>query len=122
MSPGDFRRKELLQGLQHDVAPFAIDPANQLHVLVEKSIACNFVSYELREGRGVQIRALLELRQFGDHLWRSDDPSQTKPGSQRLGECAQVNYVADRIAIVAPQILAIEDHQRRQMLTFITQL
>src|SRR5580704_4341158 len=108
MSPGYFGRKELLQRLQHDIASFAIDLTNHLHVLVKESIARDLVSHELREGRGVQIRALFYLHQLADDLRRSDNPSQTKAGRQRLREGTQVNDVADGIAIVAAQVLAVE--------------
>ena len=82
MSPGYFGREELLQRLKHHVAAFAIDLTNQLYVLVEESIACDFVGHELSEGRSVQVGALLQLRQLADDLRRGDDPSQSKPGSQ----------------------------------------
>src|ERR1700690_268054 len=122
MSPGHFGREELLQSLQHDVAAFAIDLTNQLDVLVEESITRDFVGHELSEGRSVQIRALLELRQLADDVGRSDDPSQAKPRSQRLRECAEVNDVANGIAVGAAQILAAEHDQRWKMLAFIAQL
>src|SRR5208282_3347899 len=108
MSPGHFRREELFQSLQHYVAPFAIDLTNQLDVLVEEPIARHFVGHELSEGRSVQIGTLLQLRQLTDDLGRSDDPSQTQPGSQRLREGAQINDVANGIAVVAAQVLAVE--------------
>src|ERR1017187_1156508 len=122
MSPGHFRGEELFQSLKHYVAPFAIDLTNQLDVLVEESIACHFVGHELSEGRSVQVGTLLQLRQFADDLRRSDDPSQTEPGSQRLRECAQINDVADGIAVVAAQVLAVEHDQRWEALAFIAQL
>src|ERR1035437_2875599 len=99
MSPGYFRREELLQSLKHHVTAFAIDLTNQLDVFVEKSIARYFVGHELSVGRSVQVSALLQLRQLVDNLRRSDDPPQTKPGSQRLRECTQVNDVANGIVI-----------------------
>src|ERR1039458_318636 len=108
MSPGHRRREEFLQRLEHYVAAFAIDPPNQPDVLLKESIARDFVGHELCEGRSVQVGALLELRQLADDLRRSDDPSQPKPGSQRLRERAQVNDVTNGIAAVAAQILAVE--------------
>src|SRR5208282_220175 len=122
MSPGHRRGEELFQSLQHDVAAFAINLANQLHVFVEESVARDFVGHELSESRSMQVRALLELRQLADDVRRSNNPSQTKPGSQRLRECAEVNNVANRISVVAAQVLAVEHDQRREMLAFITQL
>ena len=119
MSPGRRGREELFQSLEHYVATFAIDLTNQLHVLIEKSIACDFVGHELSEGRSVQVSALLQLRQLADDLRRSDDPSLAKPGSQRLRECTQVNDVANGIAVVAAQVLAVEHDQRWEVLAFI---
>src|SRR5450759_1503457 len=98
MSPGHRGWEELFQSLKHYVAAFAIDLANQLHMLVEEAIARDFVGHELREGRSVQVRALLQLRQLADDLRRSDDPSQSKPGSQRLRECTQVNDVTNAVS------------------------
>ena len=115
-------REELFESLQHYVAAFAIDLANQLHVFVEESIARDFVGHELSERRSVQIGALLQLRQFADNLRRGDDPSQSKPGSQRLREGAQVNDIANGIALVAAEVLAVEHDQRWQVLAFIAQL
>src|ERR1039458_9442057 len=122
MSPGYCGREGLSQSLQHYVAAFAIDLTNQLHVFVEKSVARDFVGHELSEGRSVQVGTLLELRQLADDLRRGDDPPQSKSGSQRLRECAQVNDIAYRIAIVAAQVLAVEHDQRREVLAFIAQL
>src|SRR5208282_5667860 len=113
MGPGHCGREELLESLEHYVAALAVDLTNQLHVFVEEPIACYFVGHKLGEGRSVQVGALLQLRQLADDLWRRDDPSQTKAGSQRLGECAQVNNIANGIAAVAAQVLAIEDDQGR---------
>ena len=111
MSPGNLRQGKTLGEPEHYVAAFAIDLANQLHVLVEKSIARDFVGYELSEGRSVQVGALLQLRQLADDLRRGDNPPQAKSGSQRLRECTQVNDVADGITTVAAQILAVEHDQ-----------
>src|ERR1022692_676276 len=122
MSPGHLWREELFQSLQHHVAAFAINLTNQLYMLVQESIARDFVGHELREGRSVQVRALLELRQLADDVRRRDDPSQPKSGSERLRECAQVDDVADGIAIVAAQVLAVEYDQGREVLAFIAQL
>src|ERR1019366_7261137 len=109
MRPGDCGREEFFESLKHYVAAFAVDLANQLYVLVEESIARYFVGYELGEGRSVQVGALLQLRQLADDIRRSDDPSQAKAGSQRLGERAQVNDIADGIAVVAAQVFAVEN-------------
>src|SRR5450759_836455 len=122
MSPGHRGWEELFQSLKHYVAAFAIDLANQLHMCIRDSIARDFVGHELREGRSVQVGALLQLRQLADDLRRSDDPSQSKPGSQRLRECTQVNDVANGIAVVAAQVLAVEHDQRWEVLAFIAQL
>src|SRR5450756_762963 len=122
MSPGHRGWEELFQSLKHYVAAFAIDLANQLHMLVEEAIARDFVGHELSERRSVQVGALLQLRQLADDFWRSDDPPQSKPGSQRLRESAQVDGVADRIAVVAAEVLAVEHDQRWEVLAFITQL
>src|ERR1019366_9568996 len=116
MSPGYFRWEELLQSLKHHVTAFAVDLTNQLDVFVEESIARDFVGHELSEGRSVQVSALLQLRQLADDLWRSYDPSQSKSASERLREGAQVDDVADGIAVVAAQVLAVEHHQRWEVL------
>src|SRR5450631_1779770 len=122
MRPGYCGREELFESLKHYVAAFAIDLTNQLDVFVEESIAGDLVGYELREGRSVQVGTLLQLRQLADDLRGRDDPSQTKAGSQRLRECAQVNDVANGIAVVAAQVLAVEHNERRKVLAFIAQL
>src|ERR1035437_2092274 len=111
MRPGYFRWEELLQSLNHHVTAFAIDLTNQLDVFVEESIACDFVGHELSEGRSVQVGALLQLRELVDDFRWSDDPAQTKTGSQRLRECAQVDDVANGIAVVAAQVLTVEHDQ-----------
>src|ERR1019366_2813789 len=118
MSPSYCGREEFLQSLKHHVAAFAIDLANQLDVLVEKSIACDFVGHELSKGRSVQVGTLLQLYQLADDFRRSDDPPQAEAGSQRLRECTEVNDVANGIAVVSAQVLAIEHNERRQMLAF----
>src|SRR5208283_3475706 len=122
MSPGDCWREKFLQRLQHYVSAFAVDLTNQLDVLVEEAIARNFIGHELREGRGVQIGALLQLRELANHLRRSHDPSQAQPGSQRLRKCTQVNYIANGVPLVAAQVLAIQHDQWRKMLALIAQL
>src|SRR5208283_1646409 len=122
MSPGYCGGEEFFQRLQHYVPPFAIDLTNQLDVLVEESIARYFVGHELGESRSVQVGTLLQLRQLGDDLGRSHDPSQTEAGREGLRECAQVNDVADGIAVVAAQVLAVEHNQRWEVFAFIAQL
>src|SRR5271169_7267703 len=91
-------------------------------MLVEESITRDLISHELSKGGGVQVGALLQLRQLADDLRRRNNPSQSKPWSQCLRERTQVNDVANGIAVVAPQVLAVEHNQRRQVFAFIAQL
>src|SRR5207302_6262543 len=67
MSPGDFGGEKLLQGMQHGIAPLAVDLANQLDMLVEEAIPGNFEGHILVEGGGMQVSRLLELNQFADY-------------------------------------------------------
>ena len=44
------------------------------------------------------------------------------PGSQRLGERAQVDDIAEGEAVVAAQVFAIKHHERSDVLAFVPQL
>src|SRR5579863_6380873 len=68
MGPGDFRRKILVESMQHGIAALAVDLADELDVLIEEAVAGNFVRYVLIERGSVQVGRLLELHQFDDHV------------------------------------------------------
>ena len=109
MCPSNGGGKEFLQSLQHNVTAFPVNLANHLNVLVEEAVASYFIGDELREGRSVKVGALFQLSQFSDHVGRGNDPSKAKAGGKRLRKRAQVDYIPDGIALIAPQVLAVED-------------
>src|SRR5579871_4455338 len=91
-------------------------------MLVEKVIPCNFVGDHLGESRGVQVCALLQLNEFCNDIWRRNDPAKTQTWRKGLRKGAEVNHVADGVAVVAAEILAVEDYKRREMLAFVAEL
>ena len=122
MSPCYFGREIFVQRMQHRIAALAINLANQFDVLVEESVARDFVGNVLTEGGSVQVGGLFQLHQFADHVFGSDDPGQTNSGRERLREGAQVDHVAESESVIAAQIVAVEHHQRRNVLAFVAQL
>src|SRR5215469_4260583 len=122
MRPRDFVWEVLVQRLQHGIAPLAINLPNQLDVLIEEAVACNFVSYILIECGSMQISCLLQLHQLGDDIFWSHDPRQADSWRQSLGEGTEVNHIADGEGIVTADILPVEDDQRRNVLALVTQL
>src|SRR5208337_1518446 len=74
MGPSYGGREEIFEGLEHDVAAFAINLADQFHMFVEIAVAGHFIGHELVEGRSMQVGALLELGELADNFGRSDDP------------------------------------------------
>ena len=70
-------------------------------MLIQETVARNFVGDELGEAGSMQISALLQLHEFIDHIWRRNNPAKPDSGSQRLGESAEINDIANRVAVVA---------------------
>src|SRR5581483_1184535 len=122
VSPRRLGREEFAERLKHDIAPLAIDAPDTAHVLVEEAVARNFVSHVLSESGRVQVSTLLQLNELADDIGRRDDPTEPDARGKSLGESAEINNVADQIFLVAAQVLAVDNDQRRQVFAFISQL
>src|SRR5579872_5380368 len=122
MSPCNLMRKILMQRLQHGISALAIHLPDQLHVLIQESVAGHFISYILIKRRGVQIRGLLQQNQLTDDVFWGHNPGKTDSRCQCLRERAEVNHIAEGEAIVPPQILTVEHDQRSDVIALIPQL
>src|SRR5271157_1366113 len=122
MRPGDLGREVVMQGLQHRVTAFSINPADQFHVLFEEAIPRCFVGNHLHKAAGVEVSALLQLHQPADYIGRRHDPTQSQSRRHYFGVGAEIDDVPQAISIVPLQVDAIEHDQRRNVLAFIAQL
>jgi len=57
-------------------------------------VSSQFQSHVLAEGARIEIGRLLRLRELGNYTARANDPSNSKPGSEDLGERAKMEHGA----------------------------
>src|SRR4051794_27292305 len=97
MGPSDLFGKVFIERLQHHIAAFTVDLADQFDVLLEEVVAGDLVGDHLDEGAGVEVGSLLKLHEFANDFARGNDPAEAEARGKRLGKCTEVDNVTEGV-------------------------